>query len=653
MSDLKGWQKWVDERLPIFSFIKKDVVSYPTPKNLNYFWNFGSLAGITLVIMMVSGLFLAMHYDPNAEHAFESVEHIMRDVNYGWLLRYIHMNGASMFFVVVYVHMFRGLYYGSYKNPRELLWILGVIIYLIMMATAFLGYVLPWGQMSYWGATVITSLFSAIPLVGDSIVTWIWGGFTVDNPTLNRFFVLHYLCPFLIVGMVFLHLIALHMHKSNNPVGIELRKKDMIPFHPYYTIKDLFGLGVYVMVFAFFVFFMPNFFGEAVNYEPANALVTPEHIVPEWYFLPFYAILRSVPSKLGGVILMFGAVFVLFVVPWLDRHPIKAATYRPVYKWLYWLFFVDCLVLGWVGAHPPEGGFVLLGQLATSLYFFFFLVIMPFLTKFEKGSPLPKSLDDLRKVTKAVVAIGVFLSGSFDFFKDACADSKEGSSSTVDWSFDGPFGTFDRAQLQRGFQVYKEVCSSCHALEGVHYRDLGALGYSDKEIKAFAKSTVVRDGPNDDGEMFERPGKPFDRFFKPYPNEKAARAANNGALPVNLSLIIKARPGGADYVYGVLTGYQKAPPGFEVPEGMEYNKHFPGYLISMPTPLVEGAVTYADGTPSTVEQMAQDVTAFLAWAAEPELEKRKQIGIQVLLYAFVLTILLFFVMKRIWGRLEK
>jgi ubiquinol-cytochrome c reductase cytochrome b subunit len=348
-------------------------------------WNFGSLAGITLVIMILSGIFLAMHYVPHVDKAFDSVERIMRDVNSGWLIRYIHMNGASMFFIVVYLHMLRGLYYGSYKEPRELLWILGVVILLLMMATAFMGYVLPWGQMSFWGATVITNLFSAFPF-GDSIVRWLWGGFSVDNPTLNRFFALHYLLPFVIVGVTMLHLVALHRFGSNNPKGVVVEK---IPFHPYYTIKDLFGLGVYLLIYATFVFFAPNFFGEVDNYIPANPLVTPPHIVPEWYFLPFYAILRSIPDKLGGVLCMFGAVFVLAVTPWLDRHPVKSGAYRPIFKKLFFVFVVNCLVLGWVGAKPPEGLYLIIGRLATLYFFAHFLVFLPILTRYEKCPRAP------------------------------------------------------------------------------------------------------------------------------------------------------------------------------------------------------------------------------------------------------------------------
>jgi ubiquinol-cytochrome c reductase cytochrome b subunit len=385
--------RWIDHRLPVFSFLNHELNEYPTPKNLSYWWNFGSLAGIVLVIMILSGVFLAMHYTPHTAFAFDSVERIMRDVNYGWLIRYIHMNGASFFFIIVYIHIFRGLYYGSYKAPRELLWMLGVVILLLMMATAFMGYVLPWGQMSFWGATVITNLFSAFPLVGDWIVTLLWGGFSVDNPTLNRFFSLHYLLPFLIVGVVVLHLVALHRFGSNNPLGIDVKgPQDSIPFHPYYTAKDGFGLGVFLILFAGVVFFAPNLFGEPDNYIPANPLVTPPHIVPEWYFLPYYAILRAIPDKLLGVIAMFGSILVLFIVPWLDTARVRSAKFRPTYRKFFWVLVIDCIVLGYVGANPPEGWFVLVGRIATFYYFFHFLILMPVLGLIERPLPLPQSI---------------------------------------------------------------------------------------------------------------------------------------------------------------------------------------------------------------------------------------------------------------------
>ncbi len=387
--------RWVEYRLPVFAFMNHQLVDYPTPRNLNYWWNFGSLAGIALVIQIVTGIVLAFHYTPQADLAFASVEHIMRNVNYGWLLRYAHANGASMFFIVVFIHLFRGMYYGSYKAPREILWWLGLVILLMMMATAFMGYVLPWGQMSYWGATVITNMFTAFPIVGDWITTLLWGGFVVDNPTLNRFFSLHYLLPFMIVGLVVVHLWALHVHKSNNPLGIDMKgPQDSLPFHPYYTIKDMFGLGVFLLVFSWLVFFAPNLLGEADNYIPANALVTPPHIVPEWYFLPFYAILRAIPDKLLGVVGMFGATLILFALPWLDTSKVRSARFRPIYKQLFWLFVIDVLVLGWVGKNPPEGMFIIIGRIASVYYFAHFLIIMPLVSWVEKPKPLPTSISE-------------------------------------------------------------------------------------------------------------------------------------------------------------------------------------------------------------------------------------------------------------------
>ena len=386
--------QWIEYRLPIFSFLKH-LGEYRTPKNLSYMWNFGSIAGIALVIQIVTGIFLAMHYSPNAGTAFGSVEYIMRNVHYGWLLRYIHAVGASMFFMAVYVHIARGLYYGSYKSPRELVWFFGLFIFILIMATAFMGYVLPWGQMSFWGATVITNLFSAIPIIGESIVQWLWGGFAVGDPTLNRFFVLHYLFPFIIVAMVIVHIMALHMHGSNNPTGVDVKsKKDTIPFHPYYTVKDFVGLGVYLIIFAYFVFYQPNYLGHPDNYIESNPMVTPEHIVPEWYFLPFYAILRAIPNKLGGVIAMFSAILILFFLPWLDYSKVRSASYRPIFKVTYWVFILDVVALGYIGGNPPEGIYILLGRLATFYYFLHFLVIVPLLSKYERHLPLPKSISN-------------------------------------------------------------------------------------------------------------------------------------------------------------------------------------------------------------------------------------------------------------------
>jgi ubiquinol-cytochrome c reductase cytochrome b subunit len=387
--------KWLESRLPILSFVHGSIVVYPTPRNLNYWWTFGGILAFMLGVQIATGVVLAMHYTPHATLAFTSVEHIMRDVNFGWLIRYIHGNGASLFFAAVYIHMMRGLYYGSYKEPREVLWILGVLLFALMVLTAFLGYVLPWGQMSFWAATVITNLFSAIPIVGESITTWLWGGFAVDNPTLNRFYSLHYLLPFVLVGVVVLHIWALHVPGNNNPLGISVKsKQDLVPFHPYYTIKDSFGLVVFLVIFAWFIFFVPNFLGHPDNYIPADPLKTPAHIVPEWYFLPFYAILRAIPSKLGGVIALVASILVLFLVPWLDTSKVRSATFRPLYRQFFWVLVIVGIGLGYLGSQPPEGIYVIAGRILTAYYFIHFLIIMPLLGLIETPKPLPASISE-------------------------------------------------------------------------------------------------------------------------------------------------------------------------------------------------------------------------------------------------------------------
>ena len=404
-------ERWLDTRLPIIR-LSAEVLEFPTPKNLNYWWTFGGILTFCLATQIITGIVLAMHYQAGGASAFLSVEQsIMRDVNYGWLIRGIHANGASMFFIAVYIHMFRGMYYGSYKAPRELLWLLGCVIYLLMMATAFMGYVLPWGQMSFWGAKVITNLLGAFPIIGKPITTLLWGGFAVDDPTLNRFFSLHYLLPFLIAAVVGLHIWALHVPGNNNPVGVEVKSKaDTVPFHPYYTVKDGFAVVVFMILFAVFVFYQPDALGHADNFIPANPLVTPSHIVPEWYFLPFYAILRAIPDKLTGVIAMFGAIAMLFALPWLNTSKVKSMRYRPTMR-LYFLFFlVACFVLGWCGAQLPDdpvipglgktftlvdsdvNSYVWLSRVMTLYYFAYFLVITPVLGLRETPLPVPDSI---------------------------------------------------------------------------------------------------------------------------------------------------------------------------------------------------------------------------------------------------------------------
>ena len=397
-----GFSKWFDQRLPLPRMLHDNINAFPTPRNLNYWYTFGGILTFCLVTQIVTGIVLAMHYTADAGLAFASVEHIMRNVNYGWLIRYIHAVGASMFFLAVYVHIFRGLYYGSYKAPREILWILGVVIYLLMVITAFMGYVLPWGQMSFWGATVITNLFSVIPVVGTTITEWLWGGFAVDNATLKRFFSLHYLMPLMIFGVVILHIWSLHVTGNNNPVWVSVKEKqDTVPFAPYYTVKDAFSLVCFLILFAWFIFFNPNILGHTDNYIMADPLVTPAHIVPEWYLLPFYAILRAIPSKLGGVLVMGAAIAILFILPWLDTSKVRSATFRPLYKQFYWIFVVNCIALGYLGSQNPEGLFLVASRICTAYYFIHFLLVLPILGLVEKPKPIPES------ITKAVLELSL------------------------------------------------------------------------------------------------------------------------------------------------------------------------------------------------------------------------------------------------------
>jgi ubiquinol-cytochrome c reductase cytochrome b/c1 subunit len=671
--------KWIERRLPIFGFVHSSFVAYPTPRNLNYWWTFGAILSMMLALQIVTGVILAMHYTPNADLAFRSVELMVRDVNYGWLLRNMHASGASMFFVAVYIHMFRGLYYGSYKEPREVLWILGVIIYLLMMATGFMGYVLPWGQMSFWGATVITNLFSAIPYVGDSIVTLLWGGYSVGNPTLNRFFSLHYLLPFVITGVVVLHVWALHVAGQNNPAGVDAKtEKDTVAFTPYATIKDMFGVSCFLILYAWFIFYMPNYLGEADNYIVANPGVTPPHIVPEWYYLPFYAILRAIPNKLAGVIALFGSIIVLAFLPWLDTAKTRSSKYRPLAKQFFWIFVVVCIGLGYLGAQPPEGVYVIAARILSVCYFGYFLIVLPLLSRIERPMPVPNSIADdvlaktgnkaapmVSTVIALVVAGGLFVGSAH-----TARAAEEATPPSQSWSFSGPFGKYDRGSLQRGLKIYKEVCSNCHALSYIAFRNLGdpgGPGYSEAQVKAFAADYKIKDGPNDQGDMFDRPGRPADYFPSPFPNEQAARAANGGGLPPDLSLIAKARSyergfpwfifdfftqfqeQGPNYVSAILQGYQKKPADVTLPEGTFYNKYFPGHAIKMPQPLANGQVTFDDGSPATLPQYAHDIATFLMWTAEPHMEARKRLGMQVFVFLIIFAGLMYFTKKKVWA----
>jgi ubiquinol-cytochrome c reductase cytochrome b/c1 subunit len=671
------FMKWLEQRLPVAGLVYSSFVVYPTPRNLNYWWTFGAILSMMLAIQIITGVVLAMHYTPDVSMAFDSVEAIVRDVNFGWLLRNIHAAGASMFFIAVYIHMFRGLYYGSYKEPREVLWILGVIIYLLMMATGFMGYVLPWGQMSFWGATVITNLFSAFPIVGESIVTLLWGGFSIGNPTLNRFFSLHYLLPFVIAGVVVLHVWALHVSGQNNPTGVEPKtEKDTVPFTPHATIKDAFGMSCFLLFFAWFIFYMPNYLGDAENYVPANPGVTPPHIVPEWYYLPFYAILRSIPNKLAGVVAMFGAIIVLLFLPWLDSCKVRSSRYRPLAKRFFWGFVFVCIMLGWLGGKPAEGIYTTLARVFTAAYFAYFLIVLPLLSRMEKTLPVPNSISDdvLAKAGKTLASVAVVLALAGTLFFSV-SQSASAATETVppseQWSFAGPFGKFDRAQLQRGYKIYKEVCSACHSMRLVSYRNLadpGGPGFTLEQATALAGEATIKDGPNDAGDMFDRPRRIADRLPSPFANTQAAAAANGGGIPPDLSLITKARSyergfpqfifdfftqfqeQGPNYVTALLQGFEDTPPaGFSLPDGAYYNKYFAGHIIRMPPPLTDGQVTYDDGTPQTLPQYAKDVTAFLMWTAEPHMEARKRMGLQVMIFLLILSGLLYFTKKKVWA----
>ncbi len=668
-----AFMQWMERRLPIAGLVYSSFVAYPTPRNLNYWWTFGGILSFILGVQIITGVVLAMHYTPHVDFAFKSIEGIMRDVNYGWLLRYLHSNGASMFFVAVYVHMARGMYYGSYKEPREVLWILGVIIYLLMMATGFMGYVLPWGQMSYWGAVVITNLFSAIPVVGDSIVTWLWGGYAIGNPTLNRFYSLHYLLPFAIAGVVVLHVWALHVAGQNNPTGIEPKSdKDTVAFTPYATVKDGFLMACFCILYAWFVFYLPNYLGHADNYIQANPSVTPTHIVPEWYYLPFYAILRAIPNKLLGVIALGGSILILAFLPWLDTSKVRSARYRPLYRQFFWIFIASVVGLGYLGSQPPEGIYVISARILTIYYFGFFIVILPLLGMFEKTKPLPNSISE-SVLAKAKAGIALLLTaGALGLLlaPQPASAQDHGTSQPPrnKWSFSGPFGTYDRGQLQRGFKVYREVCAACHSVEMLSFRNLaepGGPGYSPAQAAAVAAEYKIAD-TDDSGQPKERAGRVADTFPKPFPNDKAA-VATYGAVPPDMSVLAKARTyergfpwflldiftqfqeQGPDYIVALVKGYEEAPKDFAVPEGAHFNKYFPGHVIKMPAPLSDGQVTYDDGSPATVDQYAKDVTAFLVWVAEPHLEQRKRIGFQVMIFLIVLSGLMYFTKKKVWA----
>jgi ubiquinol-cytochrome c reductase cytochrome b/c1 subunit len=478
------------------------------------------------------------------------------------------------------------------------------------------------------------------------------------------------------LGVVVLHVWALHVVGQNNPTGVEPKsEKDTVPFTPYATVKDSFFMAVFCIVYVWFAFYIPNYLGHPDNYIPANPGVTPSHIVPEWYYLPFYAILRSIPNKLLGVCALFGSIGILVFLPWLDTSRVRSATYRPLFRLFFWVFVVDCVVLGWLGSKPPEGIYSVIAPFFTAYYFIHFLVILPVLGFLETPRPLPNSISEsvLKKGKVAAAAIILFaaFAGVLGTSSPVSAqEEEEVLPPQQKWSFAGPFGHYDVGQLQRGFKIYREVCQNCHNLSLVAFRNLAGaegLGYTDEQVKAIAAEYKIKDGPNDQGEMFDRPGRPADHFPPAFPNEQAARAALGGAAPPDMSVLAKARgfergfpdfvfdiftqyvEEGPDYISALLKGYEPAPAGFTLPAGTQYNKYFPAKSIAMPPPLSDGQITYDDGSPQTLEQYSKDVSAFLMWAAEPHLEARKRIGFQVMIFLVVFAGLLYFTKKKVWA----
>ena len=541
-----------------------------------------------------------------------------------------------------------------------------------------MGYVLPWGQMSLWGATVITNLFSAIPVFGEFVVTWLWGGYSVGNPTLQRFFSLHYLLPFVLAGVVVLHIWALHVAGQNNPTGVEPKSdKDTVPFTPYATLKDAFFIVVFCILYAWFVFYLPNYHGPCGQLHSRQSgrdagAYRARMVLP--------AVLRD-PARYSGPArrrrAMFASIAILLFLPWLDTSKVRSAVYRPMFRIAFWVFFAACIGLGWLGAKPAEGWYVIAARLLTIYYFAHFLVVLPLLGLIEKTKPLPNSISEAvlagKGKTVASIVLMAMLFGAGAFTAPSAQAAEQVVPPRYEWSFSGPFGSFDRGQLQRGLKVYREVCAACHGLSRVSFRNLaqpGGPGFSPAQAAAIAAEYQITDGPNDEGEMFQRAGQAADRFPSPFPNEKAARAAQGGAYPLDLSLIAKARTyergfpwfifdfvtqyqeQGPDYLTALLLGYEKPPEGFKLPPGSNYNRYFPGHAIGMPPPLTEGAVEYTDGTPPTVENYAKDVTAFLTWAAEPHMEARKRLGLQVMIFLLVLGGLLYFTKRKVWSTVE-
>ncbi|MGM0633330.1 MAG: ubiquinol-cytochrome c reductase [Pseudomonadota bacterium] len=662
VSSLVGLRDWTDERLPIMDAWRKHMSQYYAPKNFNFWYFFGVLSLLVLVIQLLSGVFLTMFYTNSAEGAFASVEYIMRDVEWGWLIRYIHSTGASAFFVVVYLHMFRGLMYGSYKKPRELVWVFGMAIYLILVMEGFMGYVLPWGQMSYWGANVIVSLVGAIPVIGDELLLWVRGDYLISGATLNRFFALHVVAmPIVLLALVVLHLLALHEVGSNNPDGIEIKKNkgsdgkpvDGIPFHPFYTVHDLTGITVFLFVFCFVIFFVPEmggYFLEHANFQEANPLVTPEHVPPVWYYTPFYSMLRAVTvplfgidAKFWGLIVMFGAIAILFVLPWLDRSPVKSMRYKGWYSrgWLL-AFVVSFLILGVLGTMSVNTGRTILAQICTVIYFLYFF-LMPWYTKREATFAEPSRVTgrwiSLKQAAGVIALIAALV------LIPLTAVGAEGPDVELEHV---EMDLEDQASLQRGYANYMNYCQSCHSLQFARYeRTSNDLGIP---------ADLVRDhllmGNHAIGDLMENSMDPVD--------------ANNwfGVAPPDLTLIARVRS--PEWLYSYMNGfYIDESRGWGTNNRIFANVGMPNVLHELQGDVVcandadEPAnceLEHVAGTgalsPEEFDQFTYDLVNFLYYIGEPVRLQRQQIGVFVLGFLAILFVLVTLLNREYWRKIH-
>jgi ubiquinol-cytochrome c reductase cytochrome b/c1 subunit len=620
------------------------------PRDHGPLWSFGLLAGVSLMLMLLTGVFLAMNYVVGVQ-PFETIQWIMRDVSYGWLIRIMHMAGTSIFFVIAFINLGRSLYYGSYKRPRERVWMLGLLTLILMMLTAYTGYLLPWGQMSYWSTLALAQTLAGFPFIGHNVVRWILGGDGIDGATLTHFYTFHLLFALSILGAVAAHLKARRIDRA------EALTVETVPFHPFYTVRAAVALLVFLILCAVVVFFLPYTFEQSANFQPADPLVMPSNITPQWYLLPFYAMTRCTQSPLLSLALVVAGWAVLFALPWLDPSPMHGTRHRPLFTPALFGFFVVVILLGWAGAHPTTSGWVLLDRLFTLLYFLFFLVGVPLLGVIETpGVSLNLNLSQRFNV-KALMdgrGAGALLLGALLMTATAAqAQDTANVSQDEGWGFRGAFGTFDRAALQRGFQVYSQACAACHAMTFLRYGDLEGIGLSPGQTAAIAATAQVPGGWNSAGLPVTRPGIPSDPFHNPWPNAQAARAASYGAYPPDLSLIVDQRPDGPTYLDHLLTGYGAAPPGVTLFPNRSWNAAFPGNQIAMAAPLRAGQMTFLDGTRATVPQMSRDVTTFLAWAADPSVEERRQDGVRVVLFLGFLLFLTTLLRRRIWGVLPR